>query len=155
MYSLSEDLHRLVKVFEDANVTYEVIGGVAVNAHLLAAGERGRAFLTRDIDALLKREDMDRLIHTAKEAGYEGKRIIAGFALLLPGQKLSEAVHLLFVGEKRKSSYPVPNPDLSPEIKDLFDLRLPVAPLKDLLIMKLNSFRPKISFTCKSSTRSA
>jgi hypothetical protein len=69
--------------------------------------------------------------------------MMGGYALLLPGQQLSEAVHLLFAGEKPKSSYPVLNPQLQPEEKELFGLTFPVAPLVDLLTLKLNSLRPK------------
>jgi len=68
---------------------------------------------------------------------------MGGYALLLPGQQLSEAVHLLFAGEKPKSSYPVVNPQLHPEEKELFGLTFPVAPVIDLLTLKLNSLRPK------------
>src|SRR5262249_19719486 len=53
------------------------------------------------------------------------------------------AIHLLFAGEKSKSTQPVPHPDVHPETKHLVDISVPVAPLKDLLTMKLSSFRPK------------
>jgi hypothetical protein len=69
--------------------------------------------------------------------------MMGGYALLLPGQQLSEAVYLLFAGEKPKSSYPVLNPQLRPEEKELFGLIIPVAPLADLLTLKLNSLHPK------------
>ena len=72
-------------------------------------------------------------------------------------------VHMLFVGEKPKSSYPVQNPDLNPGQKNLFGFTIPVAPLRDLLILKLNSLRPKdvvhlevldqVSFITPSSKR--
>jgi len=50
---------------------------------------------------------------------------------------------LIFAGEKSKSTQPVPHPDLHPEDKHLFGIAIPVAPLKDLILMKLNSLRPK------------
>ena len=52
-------------------------------------------------------------------------------------------MHLLFAGEKLKSTQPFPHPELNPEEKRLFDIAIPVAPLTDLLHMKLNSLRPK------------
>jgi hypothetical protein len=69
--------------------------------------------------------------------------VLDGYALIGPGQHLSEAVHLLFAGEKPKSIYPVANPELRPELKNLFGLSVPVAPLQDLVTLKLNSLRPE------------
>ena len=63
--------------------------------------------------------------------------------LIRPGQEPGEAVHLVFSGERSKSTQPLPHPPLKPEQKDLFGLLVPVAPLADLILMKLNSFRPK------------
>ena len=143
MYFLAEDLERILQVFREAGVPFEVIGGLAVNAHLMSVFQRSRSFLTRDIDFLVRRSDLDKIVRVANEAGYGAKKMIGGYALLLPGQQLSEAIHLLFAGEKPKSSYPVSNPQLQPEEKALFGLTFPVAPLLDLLTLKLNSLRPK------------
>ena len=54
-------------------------------------------------------------------------------------------MHLLFVGEKARPSHFLPSPPIQPEEKiiDNFDISMPVAPLRDLVQMKLNSFRPK------------
>ena len=142
MYFLAEDLDRVLRVFREAGVPFEVICGLAVNAHLMAAFQRSRSFLTRDIDSL-RRSDLDQIVHFANQAGYQAKKMMGGYALLLPGQQLSEAVHLLFAGEKPKSSYPVVNPQLRPEEKEALGLTFPVAPLIDLLTLKLNSLRPK------------
>jgi hypothetical protein len=143
MYSLAEDLERILQLFAEAGVPFELIGGLAVNAHLMAASERSRSFLTRDIDVLVRRSDLDAIMRAAKLLDFEPKRMLGGYALIGPGQELWESVHMLFVGEKPKSTYPVQNPDLNPEGKDLFGLTIPVAPLRDLLILKLNSLRPK------------
>ena len=70
---------------------------------------------------------------------------MGGFMLIRPGQEVAEAVHLIFVGERSKSTQPLPNPALHPEEKHLpqFGLSIPVARVQDLVQMKLNSFRPK------------
>ena len=54
-------------------------------------------------------------------------------------------MHLSFVGEKARSSHPLPNPAIDPEEKHLrqFGLTFPVARLQDLVHMKLNSCRGK------------
>jgi hypothetical protein len=143
MYTLAEDLERVLALFSEAGVEFELIGGLAVNAHLMAAAKRSRSFLTRDIDVLVRRADLDQIVRAANSFGYEPKRMLGGYALIGPGQELADAVHMLFVGEKPRSSYPVPNPDLNPESKTLFGFTIPVASIADLLILKLNSLRPK------------
>lgn len=65
--------------------------------------------------------------------------MLGGYTLIKTGQKLAEAVHLIFAGEKSKTTQPYPHPDLQPELKDLLGISIPVASLKDLLRMKLNS----------------
>jgi hypothetical protein len=143
MYSLAEDLERVLQLFAGAGVPFEVIGGLAVNAHLMAASKRSRSFLIRDIDLLVRRSDLGEIVRAANQFGYEPKRMLGEYALIGPRQEPSEAVHILFVGEKPKSSYPVQNPDLNPEEKALFGFTIPVAPLRDLMTLKLNSLRPK------------
>jgi hypothetical protein len=144
MYSLMDDLERIVTVLREANVPFEVVGGVAVNAHVLGV-KRSRSFVTRDIDLLVQRHDLEMIVAAAQPAGYAGKEITGGFMLIRHDQEPEEAVHLLFVGEKPRSTHPFPNPALHPEDKHLpqFGITIPVARLSDLVQMKLNSFRPK------------
>ena len=144
MYFLMDDLERIVTVLRDAKVPFEVIGGVAVNAHILSV-HRSRSFVTRDIDLLVQRHDLPRIISSAETAGYTGRKIMGGFMLIRQGQQPEEAVHLMFVGEKARSSHPVPNPAIHPEEKHLaeFGVSVPVARIPELVQMKLNSFRPK------------
>jgi hypothetical protein len=144
MYSLMDDLERIVTVLRDAKIPFEVIGGVAVNAHIVGV-HRSRSFVTRDIDLLVERRDLPAIVSAAESAGYKGRRILGGFMLIRPDQQPAEAVHLLFVGEKPRSSHPLPTPAIDPEDKQLpqAGLSIPVAQLPDLVHMKLNSFRPK------------
>jgi hypothetical protein len=142
MYSLSNDLEGIVKVLRDAGVRFEIVGGVAVNAHIFLKN-RGRSFVTRDIDVLLHRSDLERVANAAEALGYKARKMVGGFMLIRPEQDAGEAVHILFVGEKSKSTQPLPHPELHPEEKRLFDFDIPVAPLVDLLQMKLSSLRPK------------
>ncbi|MFL6417580.1 MAG: hypothetical protein ACJ74Y_18145 [Bryobacteraceae bacterium] len=110
---------------------------------IFSAAKRSRSFLTRDIDVLIRRSDLDQIVRVAILLGYEPKRMLGDYALIGPGQESSEPLHLLFVGEKPKSSYPIANPDLNPGEKTLFGFTIPVAPLRDLLIIELNSLGPK------------
>jgi hypothetical protein len=115
---------------------------VAVNAHLLP-DHGSRAFVTRDIDLLVRRDDLTAIASAAEAAGYTARKILGGHMLIRPGQQPQEAIHLVFVGEKSRSTYPLPHPELEPEERVLFGLRVPVVPLAHLVRMKLNSFRPK------------
>ena len=90
-------------------------------------------------------DDLEKIVSAAQPAGYTARKITAGFMLIRPGQDAAEAVHLLFVGEKPRSSHPLANPALHPEEKHLtqFGISVPVAPLRDLVQMNLNSCRAK------------
>ena len=142
MYSLVDDLEGIVKSLREAGVRFEVVGGVAVNAHILDH-HRSRSFVTRDIDMLVYRRDLDRISKAAEPLGYEARKMMGGYMLRRPNQDSAEAIHLLFVGEKSKTTQPHPHPDIHPEDKHLFGVTVPVAPLRDLLQMKLTSLRPK------------
>jgi hypothetical protein len=143
MYSLLSDLDRIVKLLRDAGVSFEVIGGVAVNTHLLASGQRSRMFVTADVDLLAERGELPQITRAAESAGYQAKKIVGGYMLIRPGQRVAEAVHIVFAGEKSKSTQAVVHPQVRPEEMALFELEIPVAPLVDLVQMKLSSLRAK------------
>jgi hypothetical protein len=143
MYSLVDELERITRTLKDAGVPFEVIGGMAVNAHLLANQQRSRTFVTRDIDLLVQRADLPAIIRAAEAAAYTPKKMMGGFMLLRPGQQPAEAAHLVFVGERSRSTHPLPFPPIRPESKEVLGVSVPVAALSDLLQMKLNSYRAK------------
>lgn len=143
MYNLLDDLDQIIKVMTQANVAFEVIGGMAVNAHLYASEQASRAFVTRDIDLLVERNDLPAIVQVAEAAGYTARRIMGGHMLIKPGQQPAEAVHLVFSGERSRSDNLLPHPAVRPEQKQLFGVVVPVAALSDLVRMKLNSHRAK------------
>lgn len=142
LYSLTSDLSRIAAVLAGAGIEFEIVGGVAVLAHILGR-DRSRSFVTRDIDLLVRREDLDHLIAAAEAAGYQARKIAGESLLIRPGQAAAEAVRLVFAGERSKSAQPVEHPAVAPRQMQLFDLSIPVAPLSDLVRMKLSSFRAK------------
>src|SRR5438270_13741562 len=99
MYSLSNDLEQIVTALREAGVRFEVVGGVAVNAHIFSL-QRSRSFVTRDIDLLVYRSDLQRVAKAAEPLGYRAKKMMGGYTLIRPEQDVAEAIHLLFVGEK-------------------------------------------------------
>ena len=122
MYSLSTDLEKIVGAFRNAGLSFEIVDGVAINAHLFLR-HRSRSFVTRDIDILLRRSDLEQAALAAEQLGYRAKKMMGGYALIRPQQELGEAIHLLFVAEKSKSTQPLPHPDLHPEEKDFLGVR--------------------------------
>ena len=142
MYSMANDLEPLVNALREAGVHFEIVGGVAVNSRIFTS-HRSRSFVTRDIDILIHRGDLDRVAKASESLGYRAKKMMGGYALIRPEQDLAEAIYLLFVGEKLKSTQPFQHPEIHPEEKQLLGITIPVASLKDLLQMKLSSFRPK------------
>ena len=152
MYSLIVDIERICRVLNEADIPFELIGGVGVLAHILDR-ERSRSFVTRDVDVLVRRKDLDRLVTAAEAAGYQARKIVGGYMLLRPGQIPGEAVHLIFAGERSKSTQPIPHPEVTPVRMRFFELSVPVAPLADLVEMKLNSLRGKDMHTFRFSTK--
>ncbi|MGH7194654.1 MAG: hypothetical protein ACREJM_14140, partial [Candidatus Saccharimonadales bacterium] len=73
MYHLIDELSQIVKVLTEANVPFAVIGGMAVNAHLVSCRQGSRAFVTRDIDLLVERSDLSNIVHAAEAAGYTAR----------------------------------------------------------------------------------
>ncbi len=139
MYSLLDNLEQIVKLLREAGVAFELIGGVAVNAHL-AASEHD-TFFTEDIDILTGRGDLQTIIDAAAAAGYAARKMMGGYMLVLPNQTPRRAVHLLFAGERSKTTQPLPHPAVRPEEMQLLGISIPVAPLADLVQMKLTAFR--------------
>jgi hypothetical protein len=77
MYSLSNDLEQIVTALQDAGVEFEIVGGVAVNAHIIAL-HRSRSFVTRDIDLLVHRSDLSRIAEASEPLGYQAKKMMGG-----------------------------------------------------------------------------
>jgi hypothetical protein len=143
MYNLVDELDQIVKLMTQAKVAFEVIGGMAVNAHLVACEQGSRAFVTRDIDLLVQRSDLPTIVEAAEAAGYTARKIVGGHMLIRPGQQPGEAVHLVFAGERSRSDNLLPHPMIRAENIQLFGVEAPVAALCDLVRMKLNSYRAK------------
>lgn len=131
---------RVSEAFESAGLDYRVIGGVATYLYVEeAAPDAGR--LTRDVDIMVRREDMDRIAEAVKPYGLEYRHVAGVDMLVQSGQPSARrAVHMVFCGEKVRPTDPVPVPQLGAG-RTIKGLRL--VPLADLVRMKLTSFRSK------------
>ena len=137
LFSLAE---RVDRAFRAAGLEYRVVGGLAAYLYVEEA-EPDAGRLTRDIDIVVRREDLEKIAAAAGSAGLE-YRHAAGVDMLVQAGEPSarRAVHMAFSGEKVRAQYPEAVPMLG-EPKTLRGLRL--LPLADLVRMKLTSFQLK------------
>lgn len=131
---------RVEKAFGAAGIEYRVVGGLAAYLYVEEAeADAGR--LTRDIDIVVRREDLPKIAEAVEPFGLE-YRHAAGVDMLAQKGKPSarRAVHMIFEGEKVRPEYsePVPKLDARRTIQGI-----PVVPLAHLVTMKLTSFRAK------------
>jgi hypothetical protein len=134
-------LARLVdKLFSAAGVEYRVVGGLAAYLYVEEADpDAGR--LTRDIDIVVRREDLQAIADGAPGFGLE-YRHVAGIDMLIQtaDPAARRAVHIVFSGEKVRPEYPEATPEMG-GCRVLQGVRL--VPVEDLIRMKLSSFRLK------------
>jgi Uncharacterised nucleotidyltransferase len=135
-----ERLLRATAVLNQAGIPYAVVGGHAV-ASWVATVDEGAVRNTRDIDLLVRREDLPALTAALERAGFVQAEVLDVTMFLDgPNAKPSESIHLLFAGEKVRPEHPLPSPDLS-TIDDPAGFR--VITLEALVHMKLLSNRRK------------
>lgn len=135
-----ERLERACQALNSADVPYAVIGGNAVAAWV-ATRDEGAVRNTRDVDILLDPKDSDAATIALEAVGFH-RVVTMGTTMFLDGEdgKPSEAVHVIWAGQKVKDSYPVAAPEVgqSREIE-----QKKIVELESLLAMKLVSFRDK------------
>lgn len=121
-------------------VLYAVVGGNAV-ANWVSRVDEGAVRFTKDVDLLLRRTDILAAIAAMHLAGFQHRHADGmDFFLDGPESKFSDAVHLVFAGEKVRQEYVSPAPDVteSERAQHYF-----VLSLEALVRMKLTSFRLK------------
>lgn len=129
----------------DAGVPYAVVGGNAV-ASWVSRVDEAAVRNTRDVDILLRREDLPRAIQAMAAAGYTHRTVASlgggSMDVFLEGAeaKVRDAVHVLFAGERVKPDAPAPNATID-ESEDAGGFRLISLPA--LVRMKLSAWRDK------------
>jgi hypothetical protein len=134
-------LERVHSAFSNAGIEYRVIGGMAVFFQV-SARDPDAARLTRDVDIAVDRGDLERIATAAESFGFR-HRHVAGIDMLVSAEnpKAKSAVHLVFVREKVRPTDPSAIPGFSDPTKTVEGFLL--APVPDLVRMKLTSFRLK------------
>ncbi len=137
---VKERLRRATTALDDAGVPYAVAGGNAV-AEWVARADEGAVRNTRDVDLLVRRSDLPAARTALEAAGFLYYQLL-DVAMFIDGPqgRPSEAVHILFAGEKVRpdDEHTLPNLDES-ERAAAFQ----VATLPALVKMKLIAWRDK------------
>jgi hypothetical protein len=127
------------KALSAAGIDYRVVGGLATYLYVEeAAPDAGR--LTRDIDIVVKRKDLERIGEAVRPFGLEYRHVAGADMLIRAGEPARRAVHMVFTGEKVRPDYPEPVPEFGSRYA-VNGIRL--IALADLVRMKLTSFRLK------------
>jgi hypothetical protein len=129
---------RVEKAFSSAGLEYRVVGGLAAYLYI-EEKEPDAGRLTKDIDILVRREDLAKIAQAVEPLGLQ-YRHAAGVDMLVQtsAPAARRAVHLIFAGEKVRQEYP----EAAPEVAACRTIRqIRIVPLADLVRMKLVSFR--------------
>ena len=130
------DLARRVHVaLTQAGVEYRIVGGVAVFLHINEI-DPFAARLTPDLDVAIERNDLEKVAAIAEPHGFR----YADSAWITAGQSRG-AIHFLLIDEKARPNHLEPVPGFSPPVATKDGILL--APVADLVRMKLTSFRMK------------
>src|SRR5438874_2432213 len=135
-----ERLLRATQALNQAGIPYAVAGGNAV-ASWVATIDEGAVRNTRDVDLLVRRGDLPAATDALERAGFVHGTLL-DVVMFRDGEqgKPSEAVHLLFAGEKTRPDHLLPAPEIE-TVDDPANFR--VIALESLLLMKLMSNRRK------------
>jgi hypothetical protein len=135
-----ERMLRAASALEKAGIAYAVIGGNAVAAWVGKVDEAAVRF-TRDVDILLRRDDLEAAKKALEPAGFHYRHVrMIDMFLDGPNSKVRDAVHVIFASEKVRETDVCPAPDIT-EIEPSEAFR--VLTLDALVRMKLTAFRDK------------
>jgi hypothetical protein len=137
---VKQRLDRSCSDLHNAGIPYAVIGGNVVAAWV-ATIDDGAVRNTRDMDILLREEDLDKATTALAGAGIV-RDSVPGVTVFLDGPlgKPSQGIHILLAGRKVRADYASPAPGV--ERASTIDGKL-VVELQALVEMKLNSLRDK------------
>jgi hypothetical protein len=138
---LFEKMRRFHFALSEAGIPYRIVGGMAVFLQV-AARDSDNARLTRDVDVAVDRRQLAMIVEAAGKHRFKYRRT-AGIDTLVDASepKARSAIHLIFIHEKVRPEYLEPVPDFSPPT--ISSEGVLIAPIADLLRMKLTSFRMK------------
>ena len=137
---VKQRLDRTCIALRDAGVPYAVIGGNAVAAWV-ATIDDGAVRNTRDVDILLREQDLESATTALESAGFVRDCVMNAIVFLDgPNGKPSQGIHVLIAERKVRVEYAT----ATPRIDQAVDIEgRSIVELTALVEMKLNSFRDK------------
>lgn len=137
---VKQRLDRTCVALRNASIPYAVIGGNAVAAWV-ATIDDGAVRNTRDVDILLREQDLDLATIAMESAGFVRDSVMDVIVFLDgPDGKPSQGIHVLFAERKVRDGYST----ATPRIDQAVDIEgRSIVELAALVEMKLNSFRRK------------
>lgn len=136
---VQQRLRRVAAALEAAGVRYAVVGGNAV-ASWVGRVDPGATRATKDVDILVRREDVPRVSAAITALGF-AREDLRDLVLFIDPDEPSKrsGVHLVWAGEKIRPSYSVSSPLVEEAVRDPDGFW--VVDLAALVRMKLTSFR--------------
>jgi hypothetical protein len=109
---VTDRLERITRALEEAAVPYALVGGQAV-ALWVASREPAAVRTTKDVDILIRRDDLPRARAAAATVGLDYFELM-GIGMFLERQDPNprKAVHLIWAGEKVRPEYVLPSPSI-------------------------------------------
>ncbi|MGA1393901.1 MAG: nucleotidyltransferase family protein, partial [Phycisphaerales bacterium] len=133
-------LIRIVRLLEEGGVPFAVCGGWAV-AGWVAEIDEDATRTTKDVDVLLRREDLERANAAVAKEGFEFVEE-RGVPMWLDPEdpRPKRAVHLVFANEITRAGDPLPAPDIEPNFTSASH-PFPRVGFEEILRMKLLAWR--------------
>ncbi len=136
---VTERLERITAALNRAAMPYALVGGQAV-ALWVTTKDPAAVRTTKDVDILLRREDLPRARAAALSADMEYFEVMGvGMFLDRKDPNPRHAVHLVWAGEKVRPGHELPAPGI--EEREVLSAGIPVVSLAGLVRMKLVSDR--------------
>lgn len=144
MENLRKKALSVSQALREAGVPHAVIGGLAVAAHVARKDPMAQRN-TQDLDILLRRADLESAKQAMVSLGYRFRKVVRLHAFMPkePGHSFVEGVHVIWAGEKVRADYVLPAPNVEARETYLADDGVQYLGLRELLVMKLTSFRLK------------
>lgn len=139
--NLVDELHAVARALHEANIPYAVCGGVAVTIH-------GATRTTKDIDLLVLRADLPRVLDAVRPLGFAYAALPMTFEAGTPRERSVQRISKLEAGEHLMLDVIVAEGALAGMLEGSVVLELPAGPLsvvarEKLLAMKRLAGRPQ------------
>jgi hypothetical protein len=136
---VTERLEKVSRVLGEAGVPFALVGGQAV-ALWVASKDPAAVRTTKDVDILLRREDLPRARAAALTIDLDYFEVVGvGMFLERADPNPRHAVHIVWAGEKVRPEYTHPAPSIDQQ--EMLEPGKPVVSLAALVSMKLLSNR--------------